>query len=488
MEAKDGIVFYSEEDEKARLQELCSLDVLFTKPEKSFDRITEMVATIFKMPVVLISLITDDRQWFKSCVGLSGALLASRGTEREASFCQYVIAHKELLVVPDTLHDDRFVHNRLVEGDPHIRFYAGAPLRTRKSNILGTLCVIDFQPRTLEPSDLNLLQQFADIVIDEIEYRDEIMLRRSAENQLRSSEERYKNLVELSPDLILVYQDEQFIYANPSSIQWFNLYDKLPPYNAQNILAYVDSVGSESLINHLHLMLQQNKPEALQQEVVLRTVHNTKADIMVTISKITFNSQDAIMIVARDISYQKQAERMILEMNQTLKEISFKDGLTNIANRRSMDDYLESEWQQAIQLNRPISIILIDIDFFKLYNDTYGHVAGDRCLIEVTTCIKDTLTRSSDLVARYGGEEFAVILPQTESYEAVHIAELIRSRVALLQIPHSSSAVCSSVTISLGVVTLTPNQNSDSREALKLADQALYEAKHRGRNCVSVFH
>ncbi|GGG20640.1 sensor domain-containing diguanylate cyclase [Paenibacillus abyssi] len=487
METNNGVVFYSEDDETNRLQELYSLDILFSEPEKSFDRITEMVSKIFRMPVVLISLITSDRQWFKSCIGLSGQLLSERGSEREASFCQYVIAHKEALIVHDTRLDERFSHNRLVVHEPHIRFYAGAPLRTNTSNILGTLCVIDSEPRVFEQSDMDLLQQFADIVMDEIEYREEIIQRRLAEEQLRFSEERYKNLVELSPDLILVFQNDEFVYANPASTRMFSLPDNSAPYDAEYLNSFLSSEHNDPLLKYLPRYLTRDQPGPLRLEYVLAADNHTDLDMMITITKIKFNAEEAAMVVARDITYQKQAERMVREMNQKLKEISLKDGLTDIPNRRWMDEYLGSAWKRAEQSKSVFSILLIDIDFFKLYNDAYGHLTGDKCLIEVATCIKNSFSRPSDFVARYGGEEFAVFLPDTEQAEALELAEKIRTAVESLNIAHSCSPISDIVTISLGIYSVFPTKQMSALEAFSYADLALYKSKQNGRNCTSVY-
>src|SRR5262245_24604180 len=174
------------------------------------------------------------------------------------------------------------------------------------------------------------------------------------------------------------------------------------------------------------------------------------------------------------------------EANQKLERLSFLDGLTNIPNRRRFDDFLEREWRRALRDATPVSVILTDIDFFKKYNDTYGHEAGDDILKKVAGALAITLNRPADLVARYGGEEFVVVLPGTESDGAALLAERLRTAVAGLEIAHAGSQVGSHVTISLGVATVVPERGTAPDALVAAADQALYQAKHDGRNRVRV--
>ena len=172
--------------------------------------------------------------------------------------------------------------------------------------------------------------------------------------------------------------------------------------------------------------------------------------------------------------------------NQKLQMISSLDGLTGIANRRYFDEYLEREWSLAERNNLAMSLIFIDVDYFKLFNDVYGHQAGDDCLQQVARTINESLKRPADLSARYGGEEFVVLLPGTEKAGAVVLAEEIRLRVERLKISHTSSSTHKDVTISLGVGVMVPTRNLLSSELIKIADNALYKAKNSGRNRVEV--
>lgn len=193
----------------------------------------------------------------------------------------------------------------------------------------------------------------------------------------------------------------------------------------------------------------------------------------------------------REIDHRKAREQELLkltkqleEANQKLHDLSILDGLTGIANRRRFNEVLGLEWRRAIRDTAPLSLILIDVDFFKAYNDTYGHQMGDDCLKLVVNSLKDVLKRPTDLIARYGGEEFVVLLPKTDAEAAAALAEEMRAGVEALEIAHALSQVTDRVTISLGVATIVPNLDSSYAELVAEADQALYQAKQGGRNRV----
>ncbi|NRA52713.1 MAG: diguanylate cyclase [Gammaproteobacteria bacterium] len=172
------------------------------------------------------------------------------------------------------------------------------------------------------------------------------------------------------------------------------------------------------------------------------------------------------------------------EANKNLEKLSRIDGLTNIANRRSLDEYLSNEWERAIRQSRPISFIIIDVDYFKRYNDNYGHVAGDECLKKIAAQLESCVKRSGDLVARYGGEEFAIVLIDTQQAEVV--ANRCCQAVSDLDLTHKHSDVTDNVTVSVGVCTALPLQGTHPNVIVELADQALYTAKKIGRNTVKI--
>lgn len=170
------------------------------------------------------------------------------------------------------------------------------------------------------------------------------------------------------------------------------------------------------------------------------------------------------------------------QANQELQQLVFLDSLTQLANRRRFDAYLSQEWKRMARDRAPLSLILCDIDFFKPYNDTCGHQAGDRCLQQVAKAISLAAKRPADLVAHYGGEKFGVILPNTEGEGALRITEEIRSHISALQIVHTSSQVSGYVTLSFGVASTIPSGESSLEMLIAAADAALYQATTEGRD------
>jgi len=167
-----------------------------------------------------------------------------------------------------------------------------------------------------------------------------------------------------------------------------------------------------------------------------------------------------------------------------LERLASVDGLTDIANRRYFDEAFAKEWSRAMRETEPLSLLMIDIDYFKQYNDSYGHLAGDECLKLVAATLKQHLQRPTDLVARFGGEEFVVLLPGTHARGAMKVAERMRKEIVALQLPHEDSAILDLVSVSLGAATVAPMLKHQPSELLQLADKALYEAKGAGRNQV----
>lgn len=182
-----------------------------------------------------------------------------------------------------------------------------------------------------------------------------------------------------------------------------------------------------------------------------------------------------------------ESARQVSDLNRLLVHLSLVDGLTGIANRRCFDVSLDREWRRAQRNKASISIVMMDIDYFKEYNDNYGHRAGDQCLVSVARAIKSTLQRPGDMVARYGGEEFVAILPETEEAGAVKVAEQMRNGILDCNIPHGFSKVGSSVTASFGVCSVVADPALGQEDFVNQADEALYHAKDKGRNVVVSF-
>lgn len=226
------------------------------------------------------------------------------------------------------------------------------------------------------------------------------------------------------------------------------------------------------------LLLKVREQEA-QEEIfrsVIKQMENLYAQIVASQNEIEQKNKEL-----------KEEREKLQTLNDTLQRISLQDGLTGISNRRHFDEIIEREWMHAVRNSRTISFLLADIDYFKTYNDEYGHLEGDECLKMVAKAVNNIPRRHIDMVARYGGEEFAVLLPETDINGAVRVAESILSSVRDLKIVHKGSMVHEYVTVSIGVTAVVPIRGMKSAHLIHNADNALYKAKRAGRNRYVVY-
>lgn len=200
------------------------------------------------------------------------------------------------------------------------------------------------------------------------------------------------------------------------------------------------------------------------------------------------DSRDALVVSEEQLKHYSNelaaSNRDLMILNEDLRRVSLSDGLTGIANRRYFDEFLEREWQRAKREKTSLALVMVDIDFFKAYNDTYGHIAGDDCLKLIANMLEAMPKRAIDIVARYGGEELAIVLPETDEQGAKIVAEKVRSGVEELGIEHRQSSISKNVTVSVGVAVMIPEQDARPSTLIAAADQALYLAKGEGRNCI----
>ncbi|MDI1332431.1 diguanylate cyclase [Pseudomonas sp.] len=213
------------------------------------------------------------------------------------------------------------------------------------------------------------------------------------------------------------------------------------------------------------------------------------------IARIRYHSRSFVTARKLEQAYRalRTNQQQLLDTNLSLqralgvlKRIANSDGLTDLANRRHFDDFLQTEWLRANEAGLEISLLMVDVDFFKLFNDSFGHSAGDDALKKVAGAMRDEVTDEAFLSARYGGEEFAVILPGTSEANAKAIAESLREKVEAMKIPHVSPVQDSVVTVSIGLATLSPSGTDDCKILIELADKGLYLAKNGGRNRVAI--
>jgi two-component system chemotaxis family response regulator WspR len=207
-------------------------------------------------------------------------------------------------------------------------------------------------------------------------------------------------------------------------------------------------------------------------------------DTIELVARIRYHSRSYLALQQRDEAYQalRKSQQKLLETNLELRRLTNLDGLTGLANRRYFDEYLDAEWQRALRERRELSVLMLDVDHFKPFNDTYGHVAGDEALKRVAATIQASCDRATDLGARYGGEEFSLVLPSTPAGGARLVAEKLRRAIESLQIAHSKSSTAPHLTASIGIASMMPDRADGALALLQAADRGLYEAKRLGRN------
>ncbi len=218
----------------------------------------------------------------------------------------------------------------------------------------------------------------------------------------------------------------------------------------------------------------------LQQEVKER--QRIQATLQSVLQIISRQKDDLEIIVQTLIEHGDVVDAQWYAKVREANQLATVDSLTQLANRRKFDEYLNLQWQQMQAARSPLAIFLCDIDYFKQYNDTYGHLAGDDCLKQVAQVLQNSVQRSQDLVSRYGGEEFALILPDTTLEDAIEVASHIQTEIQQLKIPHLRSLACKNISLSIGIAVLTPHENSSAKALVDEADHLLYLAKQQGRN------
>jgi two-component system cell cycle response regulator len=280
----------------------------------------------------------------------------------------------------------------------------------------------------------------------------------------------------MAEGLMIVEPDGRIQYANPAcdsylgyeagALAGHTITELLSATVARDYLDYFASCLAGSPLSQ--------QPGA--REVMIR--HQDGAVRAVDLTLTPMNEREPLFIgLLHDIAHHKRSETALLHA-------ALVDPLTRIANRRHFDSFLEKEWQRAIRSGTPLSLIVLDVDHFKLYNDNLGHAAGDLCLQKVASAIEKYALRATDLAARYGGEEFVLLFAETEADSASTLAEAIRRHIEQLQIPHPCSENSQWVTASIGVATLIPNQLDPIEKLFVAADRAMYQAKDAGRNRV----
>lgn len=309
--------------------------------------------------------------------------------------------------------------------------------------------------------------------------------RRVAEKKLREMADVYRLVTDNSRDVIIIADfkgNRSYVSAAASGLGGWGLeelltlksLDLIHPDDRGTAEAAVRAMAKGGDGTVIECRVRRKDGEYLWTEASLRTIRNPQNGAPV-----------GILNMVRDISRRKLAEEKLQAAYRAMENMATVDALTGLANRRRFDEYMETEWRRALRENKPLSVVLTDVDWFKHYNDTYGHLCGDRCLKAIAETLLHVLERPGDLVARFGGEEFAVILPDTAAEGARTVADALFEAVRSRNLAHMESSL-GIVTISVGVATCVP-QNGDSPISLvDEADRALYSAKRLGRSRVCV--
>ena len=308
--------------------------------------------------------------------------------------------------------------------------------------------------------------------------RTQLQIRNNSENQQEQAERLRTIVNNMAEGLMVIEADGSIQFTNPACDKYLGYHegelagqsiaDLLNPLVAQEYLDYFVRYAANPATAHSHGT----------REVIIRHKLGKSVCMDLTLTPM-FLRQPLFIGLLHDITHHKISE-------DALQRAAMVDPLTQIANRRHFDSFLEKEWQRATRSGAPLSLVVLDVDHFKLYNDTLGHAAGDLCLQQVAKAIATHAPRATDLAARYGGEEFVLLFAETDADSAYLLAESIRAHVEMLELPHPRSITSDWITVSIGVATIHPHQLENTESLFVAADRAMYVAKESGRNQVQV--
>ncbi|WP_024644028.1 putative bifunctional diguanylate cyclase/phosphodiesterase [Pseudomonas syringae] len=451
----------SDNDEE-RIQTLNAFGLMDTPPEHQYDQIVQMASRIFDAPIVLISLVHRDRQFFKARVGLDVC-----ETGRDVSFCNFALMGRTVFWVPDASQDARFSTNALVLGAPHIRFYAGAPLITANGHVLGSLCLIDNQPRALfSDRDQRVLQDLAIMVIEKMELR-------RLELETRDSHTRFMNITSTSPDAIICSNSKNQITS------WNNSAELIFGHTSEDAVGKpLDIIIPQEMRSRHNAgfsrVVAGGPASIIGKSVNLTAIHRDghKIPIELSLSQWSAAGEPQFGAIIRDVTQRVAADKL-------LKHAAEYDHLTGLANRST----LKRRIKEACDAQISAAILLIDLDGFKDVNDTLGHAAGDFVLKVTSSRLREHVP-TFHMVARLGGDEFVVFMADTaDQSKAITLGLAL---IAVIEEPIEFEDNSIYIGASVGV-SVRSGSDYDGEQMLGNADLALYQAKSDGRSLVRVF-
>ncbi|MEG5163488.1 diguanylate cyclase [Microcoleus sp. AT3-A2] len=433
----------------------------------------------------VIEMLEGDELVYRAASGIASAYVGLR-IKVGASLSGKCIATGQIMLCDDSQTDARVDQSACQRIG--IRSLVVVPLFYQDDRV-GVLKVVSATPCAFTESDIHTLQLMAGFLAGSLHLASEFDAKNILLSQLLESEERYRSVItSMTEGVVLQLADGQITTCNASAGRILGLTPE-------------QMMGRTSIDLDWRTVQEDGSHFPCQQHPAMITLRTGKpvSNVVMGIHKsdktltwISINSQPlfqmnqsqpyGVVTTFADITERKQAEEMLRNQAQRDRLIAATDGLTQVANRRCFDEQLQSEWQRLNQGQNLLSLIMLDVDYFKRYNDCYGHQAGDICLVKVASSAAQAVKRSSDLFARYGGEEFAAILPNTDADGAIAVAESIREAIRDLGIPHEQSDVSAIVTVSMGIATVIPTAEISPDELIALADQALYDAKRQGRD------
>jgi two-component system cell cycle response regulator len=330
---------------------------------------------------------------------------------------------------------------------------------------------------------LTIQQQQKELAAKNQQLQQEIWERQQAEEILYQSRALLSSILNCSLDGVTAMQAVRDIHGNIRDFRCLVVNPVAARAIGRQREELVGKVVFKQLLKPIDAQLFDTFAKVVETgQSIKQEVYLNRDDESIWYQFVAVKLGDGFAVTFRDVTEYKQMLLSLSDANHELQRLSTMDGLTQVANRRYFDDYFKQVWQRSREQDQPLSLIMCDVDCFKLYNDTYGHQAGDECLKAVAQAIVRRLKRTGEIVARYGGEEFAILLPNADAYWAVQVAELIRADIKALQIQHRTSLVCEYLTVSLGTVNVTARDDESIETIITMADRALYQAKRQGRD------